>query len=178
MNRKVFLSFQYEEEVGRTNVVKETLQMQNKHDLKFIRRNDYKKLKEQGLDCLYNEIDRSLEETSVTVVLIGQNTFKSQSVNYSIMKSLERGNSILGIKIHSIKDFKGKNPLLEGELETIVGYDRLGNPVYFNEIAHMVYDYKRHNGAYYISDWIESAVRSKEMFEEIYEELLEKPLIK
>lgn len=178
MKRKVFLSFQYEEEVGRTNVVKEALQLQNKHEVRFIRRNDYKKLKEKSMESLYSEIDRKLECTSVTVVLIGENTFKSKAVNYGIMKSLERGNSILGIKINSIRDFRGKNPLLVGDLETIIGYDKLGNPVYFNEIVHMVYDYKRHNGAYYICDWIDSAARSKEMFEEIYEELLEKPLMK
>jgi hypothetical protein len=62
-------------------------------------------------------INAELESTSVTAVLIGSETYARRWVRYEIMKSVERGNRVLGIHINNIagKDTKtkpqGPNPL-------------------------------------------------------------------
>ena len=53
-------------------------------------------------------INAELEGTSVTAVLIGSNTWARRWVRYEIMKSIERGNGVLGIHINSIKGKDGK----------------------------------------------------------------------
>ena len=61
-------------------------------------------------------INAELENTSVTAVLIGSETYGRRWVRYEIMKSVERGSRVLGIHINSIagKDSKtkalGSNP--------------------------------------------------------------------
>ncbi len=62
-------------------------------------------------------IEDGLYQTSVTAVLIGDNTASRRWVKYEIVKSFERGNGILGIHINRIRDkfqnisSKGLNPL-------------------------------------------------------------------
>jgi hypothetical protein len=62
-------------------------------------------------------IGRALQNTTVTVVLIGSDTSKRRWVNYEIRESLARGNALIGIYIHNIPGFnrttdpKGVNPL-------------------------------------------------------------------
>ena len=50
---------------------------------------------------------RSLEGTSVTVVLVGSHTCSSQYVQYEIQQSEARGNGLLGIDVSKIKDLNG-----------------------------------------------------------------------
>jgi hypothetical protein len=47
-------------------------------------------------------INAELENTSVTAVLIGSDTWFRRWVRYEIMKSIERGNEVLGIHINGI----------------------------------------------------------------------------
>jgi hypothetical protein len=49
-------------------------------------------------------IDDQLQSTSVTVVLIGQETASRKYVNYEIEQSHSRGNGLLGVRIHNMKD--------------------------------------------------------------------------
>ena len=62
-------------------------------------------------------INAELENTSVTAVLIGTSTYARRWVRYELMKSVERGNRVLGIHINGIagKDSQtkalGPNPL-------------------------------------------------------------------
>ncbi|MDA2550188.1 TIR domain-containing protein [Bacillus cereus] len=52
-------------------------------------------------------INGGLNNTSVTCVLIGSQTFNRRWVRYEIMKSIEKGNKIIGIHINRFKDKKG-----------------------------------------------------------------------
>jgi hypothetical protein len=46
--------------------------------------------------------------TSVTVVCIGNKTAGRKFVNYEIQKSIDRGNGIVGVQIHHLKNFAGE----------------------------------------------------------------------
>ncbi len=61
-------------------------------------------------------IDKGIENTSVTVVLIGEKTANRKYVKYEIEQSIARGNGLLGIYIHNIKDINGKTSFIPGRV--------------------------------------------------------------
>jgi hypothetical protein len=61
-------------------------------------------------------IDRGLEGTTVTCVLIGEHTAKRKFVTYEIQQSIKRGNGLLGIHINNIKDIKGDTNFWRGDV--------------------------------------------------------------
>jgi MTH538 TIR-like domain (DUF1863) len=56
-------------------------------------------------------VDNALYNTSVTVVFIGNKTAGRTYINYEIQKSLDRGNGLVGIQIHHLKDRAGNTDL-------------------------------------------------------------------
>ena len=58
-----------------------------------------------------------MENTTVTCILVGSNTFERRWVSYEIMKSIQRGNLLLSVHINNIggrdskTKVKGPNPL-------------------------------------------------------------------
>ncbi len=117
MARKVFFSFHYERDVWRANIVRNSwVTKPDREEAGFIDAAEFEKLKRQGEESVKRWINSQLEGTSVTVVLIGSETYKREWVRYEIIKSFDRGNGLLGIYIHKIKDkdghtdYKGNNP--------------------------------------------------------------------
>lgn len=49
-------------------------------------------------------IDKALENTSVTVVCVTHGTATRKYINYEIDRSLEKGNGLVAIQIHHLKD--------------------------------------------------------------------------
>ena len=67
---------------------------QGKESAGFIDAADFEKIKKQGDEAIKNWIDKQLEGTSVTVVLVGEKTYSSEWVKYEIKKNIERGNGL------------------------------------------------------------------------------------
>jgi hypothetical protein len=112
-------------------------------------------------------IDRELRGTGVTVVLIGQETASRSYVKYEIEESFRRGNGLLGIHIHGIKDNnkkvcrKGRNPLddFTGTAEhPIWGIFGVKSEQRYSEIF-QTFDWVRDDGRENMVDWIEEAAR-------------------
>lgn len=106
MARKVFFSFKYED-VSRAMVVRNSWVTQGKEAAGFIDKADYEEVKKKGDQAIKNWINKQLEGTSVTVVLVGSLTCSSRWVKYEIDQSIARGNGLLGIDISKIKDLQG-----------------------------------------------------------------------
>jgi len=107
MARKVFFSFKYED-VNRAMVVRNSWVVQGKESAGFIDKAEFEEVKQKGDKAIQTWIDEQLQGTSVTVVLIGENTCKSKWVKYEIDESIKRGNGILAIDISKIKDLNSK----------------------------------------------------------------------
>lgn len=103
MARRVFFSFEYGD-VSRAMVVRKSWVTQGREAAGFIDAADFEKLKRQGDDAIRDWIDEQLIGTSVTVVLVGEDTCDSKWVKYEIEKSEDRGNGLLGIDVSKIKD--------------------------------------------------------------------------
>lgn len=105
MARKVFFSFHYDDVISfRANVVRNHGFFKGNMVAGFWDNSIWEDTKRTGELALKRLINRALDGTSVTCVLIGSETYKRPWVRYEIFKSIERGNGILGIHINGIKD--------------------------------------------------------------------------
>jgi hypothetical protein len=161
MARRVFFSFHYEDDVNRASVVRNSWVVQGVKEANYIDNAEFEKVKKQGEQAVHNWIDRQLDGTSVTVVLIGTETLNRAFIQYEICKSLERGNAIIGVHINSIKDMRTQMISMKGNQHTIIGYYKGNTPAYFDEIADGIYDYTYDRGYQNMGEWIEKAAKSK-----------------
>lgn len=142
-------------------VVRNSWVTQGKEAAGFIDKAAFEQLKRQGDSAVHRWIDEQLEGTSVTVVLIGRETLNRPFVQYEICKSLQRGNAVIGVYIHDIRDMQTLQTSLKGNVHTIIGYYDNGVPAYFDEICDGIYDYIRQDGYTSLGSWIEMAAKKK-----------------
>lgn len=135
MARFVFFSFAYEDVKNfKVNVVRNSWLLNHREET-FIDGSIWESEITKEDDEIKDLISFGLNGTSVTVVLIGQNTANRRWVNYEIVKSFDKGNGILGIHINRIRGktgrtARGRNPLQR--LGFQISED--GRKVYFFEL--------------------------------------------
>lgn len=107
MARTVFFSFHYQRDIFRVQQVK------NHHVTKgtytaagFFDGSLEEKAKKEGDTVVKNLIDKGLKGSSVLCVLIGNQTYTRRWVDYEILKAVELGMGVFGVRIHQIKDPK------------------------------------------------------------------------
>ena len=144
MTRHVFFSFEYENDVWRANVVRNSWVTHPGASAPFWDAADFEEVKKQGEAAIRKWIDGQLQGTSVTAVLVGANTCYSKWVKYEIEKSISRGNGLLQIDIGFIED---QNKLLSSCCGQMLD-SRYGR-----------YDWVINDGYQNIARWIESAAQ-------------------
>lgn len=143
MARKVFFSFKYDD-VYRAMNVRNSNVITSNTKMGFIDKADFEKVERQGDAAIKRWIDAQLDGTSVTVVLVGENTDKSRWVRYEIDASIARGNGLLTINISKIADGQGNTTTWCG----------LTVPKYSN------YRWISDNGRENMGAWIEAAAKA------------------
>jgi hypothetical protein len=107
MARRCFFSFHYQDVIDfRANVVRNH-NVTKENNGGFFDASIWESARKQGDIALKRLINGNLENTSATVVLIGSETYARRWVHYEIMKSIERGNKVLGVHINNIRDRNG-----------------------------------------------------------------------
>ena len=105
MSRRVFFSFHYDDVANfRANVVRQSNAVLGRDQLGFFDASVWETAKRTSELAIKRLIDQALENTSVTCVLIGSETYNRHWVRYEILKSIERGNGLLGVHINGIRD--------------------------------------------------------------------------
>lgn len=108
MAKRVFFSFHYQDVIDfRANVVRNH-NVTKEDNGGFFDSSIWESAKKQGDLALKRLINGGLDNTSVTAVLIGSNTYARRWVHYEIMKSIERGNSVIGVHINAIRGKDGQ----------------------------------------------------------------------
>lgn len=103
MAKRVFFSFHYQDVIDfRANTIRNHY-LTKENQAGYFDASLWESSKLKGVAALKNLINDGLQNTSVTVVLIGSETYKRRWVQYEIMKSIEKGNQLIGIHINSIK---------------------------------------------------------------------------
>ena len=108
MARRVFFSFHYQNDVWRANQIRNTHIVDGTAAAGFQDASLWEETKKKGDAAIKSLIDKGLQGTTVTVVLIGSETANRKYVRYEIEQSVARGNGLLGIYIHTLKDKDGK----------------------------------------------------------------------
>lgn len=144
MARRVFFSFEYENDVGRAMVVRKSNALRGVDTAGFVDSAEFEKIRRSGEAAIKGWIDRQLSNTSVTVVLVGAETCSSKWVNYEIEASKERGNGLLGVDISKISDFRGQTTERCGKIPA--GY--------------AFYLWNNDNGYENLGSWIEAAAKA------------------
>lgn len=159
MARRVFFSFHYENDVWRANIVRNSwVTKPDTEAAGFVDAADFEEVKKGGDAAIKRWIDKQLEGTSVTVVLIGSDTSNREYVKYELQKSYSKGNGMLGIYIHQLKDRNGKTSTKGSNMFGEIGKDSNGKPVYFSS-DYPCYDWVDNNGYSNLGSWIETAAK-------------------
>lgn len=159
MARKVFYSFHYANDISRVMVVRNHWVTNPAEANSIIDKAEFEEIKRQGDQAVKRWINKQLNGTSVTVVLIGAETLNRPFVKYEICESLRKGNAIIGVYIHKIKNFEGKTSL-KCDADTIVGYYNKSVPIFFDVIADAIYDYVIDDGYHNLGKWVEQAAQN------------------
>lgn len=152
MARKTFFSFQYKKDNWRASIVRNSWVTQDSAG--FFDSADWEEVKKKDDKSIEKWIDNQLSGTSVTVVLIGENTYGRKWINYEITSSWAKGNGLLGIYVHNVKDkngntsTKGLNPFTQWKFTRSE-----------KEVTIPVYDWVSDDGYNNLSDWIEKAAK-------------------
>ncbi len=154
MTKRVFFSFHYQRDIWRVNQVRNSYQVRPGNETaNFWDNSLWEKAKLQGNASIQKLIDGGLNNSSVTAVLIGAETFGRRWVEYEILESWKRGNGLLGIYIHQLKnkeghtDYKGRNP-----------FENLKFPDGRNLAQYVpVYDWVANDGYNSMATWVEKA---------------------
>lgn len=158
MARRVFFSFHYERDITRACVVRNSWLTQGDADGRFIDASLWEEAKRKGDDAIKRLIDNGLKNTSVTAVLIGAETASRRWVLYELNESVNRGNGILGVRIHGIQDlqrrtdYEGLNPL-----DVATGW--VGNREVPLSSYWATYDWVAQDGYNNFAGWVELAAR-------------------
>lgn len=154
MAKSVFFSFHYENDLFRSNVVRESWVTQGNEQAGFTDAAEFESIKRLGDDSVKSWVKRQLEGTSTTIVLIGSQTLERKWVQYEIIESIRRNNKIIGVTIHNIKDARTGLTEPPGNTHTVIGQNADGSPIYFDSIAASIHDWKLDDGYNNMKSWI------------------------
>lgn len=161
MARKVFYSFHYKRDAWRAAQVRNSNVIADEDEFGVIDSAEWETIERQGDAAIERWINGQLKYTSVTVVLIGAQTAERDWVDYEIRKSWERGNAIVGVRIHAMKnqdretDTPGADPFAAVKLAD-------GTPL--SSIA-KVYDWVADDGRENLGDWVEEAYEARDGYD-------------
>jgi hypothetical protein len=143
---------------GRAGQVRNSWVTQDRESAGFWDAAAWEEVKKKGDAAIEKWIEDQLKGTSVTVVLIGAETSERKYVGTEIVKSYNKGNGMLGIYIHNMKDsngrtdVQGKNPFANWHIE------KDGQKVLLSSI-YPTYDWVNDKGRENIGAWIEAAAK-------------------
>jgi hypothetical protein len=160
MARKIFFSFHYGRDSWRAAQVRNCDLLPSQDEYGFIDSVEWESIERQGDAAVERWISDQMKSTSVTVVLIGSETAGRPWVQHEIVMSWNRGNGIVGVRIHNVKDpdrrtdAAGANPLARF---------RLPDETPLSSVC-KVYDWVIDDGRNNLGKWIEEAFEIRGKF--------------
>lgn len=155
MARHSFFSFRYKKDNWRASIVRNSWVTQERISSGFFDKAEWEEVKKKTDSVIEAWIDAQHKGTSVTVVLIGSDTYGKKWINYEITSSHKKGNGILGIYIHNIKDSNG-NTSTKGRNS----FDQWRFTKAGNAVTYPVYDWVVDDGYKNMGKWIEAAAKA------------------
>ncbi len=159
MARRVFFSFHYERDIWRASQVRNSwVTKPDREAAGFWDAAAWEEVKKKGDAAIKKWIDDQLTGTSVTVVLIGTETSNRDCVKYELEQSWKKGNGILGIYIHQMKDKDSKTETIGSNSFGSIFTSPNDDKKYFFE-RFPTYDWVDDDGSNNFGDWVEKAAK-------------------
>ncbi len=162
MARKVFYSFHYERDSQRAAQVRNSHAIADQDEYGVIDSVEWEKIERAGKEAIQRWINDQLKYTSVTVVLIGAETAQREWVQYEILRSWERGNGLVGVLIHNVKNLDGKTDSAGADPFAAV---TLPDGTKLSSIC-KTYDWVTGNGINNLGQWVEEAFSARAKYQE------------
>ncbi len=108
MARRVFFSFHYQRDIFRINQIRSIPNITGCATAGFQDASLWEEARKKSDAAIQKMIDNALNNTSVTVVFIGNQTANRKFINYEIKQSIARGNGVVGIQIAHLKSINGE----------------------------------------------------------------------
>jgi MTH538 TIR-like domain (DUF1863) len=170
MARKVFFSFHYQNDIFRVNIVRNHFLTKGGYlDSGYFDDSLWEKAKSQSSQNLQNMINDGLQDTTVSVILIGSETANRPWVKYEIEQAMKRGNGFVGIRIHNIECAQTGSPSLMGpnpldlhfcKAPQVTDVAHMGEPIVPLSRIYLTYDWVNDDGYNNFQDWVEAAART------------------
>ena len=106
MARRTFFSFDYRY-VWKVNQIRNIPNVTGVAAAGFADASIWEKAKRTSDAAIKRMIDDALKNTTVTVVFVNSATARRKFINYEIDQSLARGNGLVAVRIHKLKDKNG-----------------------------------------------------------------------
>lgn len=161
MARRVFFSFHYDRDAWRAGQVRNSNRIVDENSTgRFTDKADWESIKYSTNKAIQNWIDDQLRYTSVTVVLIGQETANRPWVQYEIQQSRIKRNGMLGIYIDSIAAWRGG--VQTYDLRGNDPFQKVADPLRPGYTLYGLYNtYNWSSDSYlYLPQWIDDAYNS------------------
>jgi hypothetical protein len=108
MPRRTFFSFHYKPDVWRAwNVRNSWVANDDEGADGFFDSSVFEAAKKESDESLKSFLREGLKNTSVTCVLVGAETWSRRWVRYEIVRSIIKGNGLLSVDIHGVKNQDG-----------------------------------------------------------------------
>jgi hypothetical protein len=110
MPRRTFFSFHYVPDVWRAWNVRNTwvVKPEDQEDRGFFDSSMFEASQKTGDDSLKAFLRNGIDNSSVTCVLTGTDTWRRRWVRYEIARSVVKGNGLLTVYIHGVKNNDGQ----------------------------------------------------------------------
>ena len=119
MARRTFFSFDYRY-VWKVNQIRSMPNVIGSAAAGFADASLWEEAKKKGEANIKRMIDDALENTTVTVVLVNRGTADRKYIQYEIDRSLARGNGLVAVQVHHLKDQYG-NTQTAGRIPARIG---------------------------------------------------------
>lgn len=139
--RQVFFSFHYEADVWRAGMIRNMGVVDNSSTFSD---NDWEEVKKKSELAIKRWINSQMEMRSCLIVLIGEDTWSRNWVDYEIQTAYKLRKGIVGVYIHKLKDKNG-NQAEKGLNPFDYNYTDKGEPLskYVNIIDSQYYSSKQ-----------------------------------
>lgn len=158
MARQVFFSFHYAKDLWRANVVRNSDTVQ-KADTEVGRYDHslWEEAKAKGDSAIKALIDEGLHGASVTIVLIGSETYRRKWCLYELAESHNASKGLFGVRINHIKDQEQETSTAGPDpFAYLQRADRTGTLAG----VYPIYDWGKDDGYNNIDSWIEAAAKA------------------
>jgi hypothetical protein len=147
MARRVFFSFHYEADVWRAGQVRNSwITKPDREAAGFWDAADWESVKRGGDAAIRQWINRQLNGTTVTAVLIGAQTAHRPYVQYEIQRSWDVDNGLFGIYISGMRDSNQLAGMRGPDPFPMLGFTGI-----------RTYDWVTDNGYANLGQWVEAA---------------------